>query len=376
LRILILNWRCPRNPKAGGAETLTFEVARRLVATGHSVEWFSASFPGADSEEDLDGVHIVRAGRQWTVHVRAFLRYWRSARHRFDAVIDEVNTMPFFAPMWAGIPTFMLMFQLAREVWWYESPFPLNVAGFFAEPIYLRPYRRVPVFTISGSTEVDLRRLGFEGPITVMPIGIEEISPTPETKETEPTFLFVGRLAPSKRLAHMLQALAQFRRETGTGVLWLVGSGSKRYERSLARLAQELRIQDSVVLWGHVSTSEKHSLMSRAHCLLMTSVREGWGLVVTEANACGTPAIVYDVPGLRDSVRNDSTGIVVAPRPGNLSDAMRRLSGDPAQRDRLGARAKAWSTTLTYDAASQFLNRALEDAIAASEQPVSADLLA
>ena len=52
--------------------------------------------------------------------------------------------------------------------------------------------------------------------------------------------------------------------------------------------------------------------MAEAHVLLMTSVREGWGLVVTEANACGTPAVVYNVPGLRDSVRNEETGLRIA----------------------------------------------------------------
>ncbi|TMD56332.1 MAG: glycosyltransferase family 4 protein, partial [Chloroflexi bacterium] len=155
LRILILNWRCPQNPRAGGAEAVTFEIARRLVQHGNTVEWFSASFPGATAEETLEGIHIVRGGRQWTVHWSAFRHYRGRLAERFDIIIDEVNTIPFFTPLWADVPAVMLIHQLAREVWWYESAFPLNVLGYLTEPLYLRAYRRIPVLTVSASTESD-----------------------------------------------------------------------------------------------------------------------------------------------------------------------------------------------------------------------------
>jgi glycosyltransferase involved in cell wall biosynthesis len=327
---------------------------------GHTVEWFSASFPGAAAVEELHGIKIVRAGRQWTVHWHAFRRYRRSAVARFDAVIDEVNTMPFFTPLWAGIPALMLIFQLAREVWWYESPFPMSAIGYAIEPLYLMAYRDTPVITISASTQHDLRSLGFRGSISVIPIGIEANASVPSTKADTPTFLYVGRLAPSKRVGHMVRALAQFRRATGTGRLWLVGTGSDRYQRSLIKLARRLRVEDCVVFWGWVSSQEKHRLMAEAHALLVTSVREGWGLVVTEANACGTPAIVYDVPGLRDSVRNESTGLVVAPRPRALFDAMLRVSGDPQLSARLAAEGQRWSSTFSFDEAARLVGLALE----------------
>jgi glycosyltransferase involved in cell wall biosynthesis len=365
LRILILNWRCPRNPRAGGAEALTFEIARRLVQQGSTVEWFAASFPGAPAEESLEGVRVIRAGRQWTVHWRAFRHYRRSLQRRFDVVIDEVNTMPFFTPFWAGIPVLMLIFQLAREVWWYESPLPISAIGYAIEPIYLKGYRRTPVITISRSTERDLRNLGFTGSITVIPIGIGEVASTQHLKATTPTFLYVGRLAPSKRVEHMVAALAQFRTATGTGRLWLAGSGSERYQGSLAKLAKRLNVEDNVTFWGRVSEQEKFRLMTEAHALLMTSVREGWGLVVTEANACGTPAIVYDVPGLRDSVRHESTGLVVTATPKSLSDSMIRLTADQTLYARLAAEGQRWSGTFSFDEAARMVARVVEGAVAA-----------
>ncbi len=322
--------------------------------------------------EDMDGIQIVRAGRQWTVHWRAFKRYHGSTHSRFDVVIDEVNTMPFFTPVWASIPTVMLIFQLAREVWWYESPLPISALGYSAEPLYLRSYQRTPVITISTSTERDLRKLGFTGPITIIPIGTEEAPPSHYSKAPTPTFLYVGRLAPSKRIGHMVQALAQFRQVTGTGRLWLAGTGSERYKRSLLALARRLRVDESVTFCGRVSQHEKQRLMAEAHALLMTSVREGWGLVVTEANACGTPAIAYDVAGLRDSVRNESTGLVVPPEPSQLSKAMIRLISDPALYSRLSEAAGLWSKTFSFQEAAHLFEQAL-DATVAAYQPAAAE---
>jgi glycosyltransferase involved in cell wall biosynthesis len=307
----------------------------------------------------------MRAGRQWTVHWSAFRHYHGKLSKHFDVVVDEVNTIPFFTPLWADVPCVMLIHQLAREVWWYESRFPLNAIGFLAEPLYLRCYRKVAVLTVSASTRNDLRRLGFKGPITIIPEGIEPIERPLAPKSAEPTFLYVGRLAPSKRIGHILEAMAQFRQATGKGTLWLVGSGSQRYQESLVRQTLRLNLANSVRFYGRVSSFEKHRLMAQADALLLTSVREGWGLVVTEANACGTPALVYDVPGLRDSVRNESTGLVVPPRPRNLSEAMIRLTSDEALYARFAAEGQRWSSAFSFDEAARVVGLALDGALAA-----------
>jgi glycosyltransferase involved in cell wall biosynthesis len=349
VRILILNWRCPKHPRAGGAEYLTHEIAKRLVADGDSVEWFSASFPGSASNENLDGITLVREGRQWTVHWQAFRRYRKSARERFDVIIDEVNTFPFFAPFWAGVPVVLSIFQLAREVWWYESRFPLNVLGFALEPLYLAPYRHTIALTISQSTLDDLRRLGFNRQITIMPIGVDQVASPNMGKAAVPTFLYVGRLSPSKRIEHVLRAFAEFRSTTGNGVLWIVGSGLEQYQRTLLRLSSRLGIRDHVVYCGRVSLGERRRRMEQAHALLLTSVREGWGLVVTEANACGTPAIGYSVPGLRDSIRHGETGLLVEPTPRALAAAMGQISTNQSLYAHLAKGAKSWSTRFNFE---------------------------
>ena len=352
MRILILNWRCPANPKAGGAEYLTFEVARRLVARGDEVEWFASDFPGAQAEETLGGVHFVRAGRQWTVHWHAYRRYRGRLRRQFDIVVDEVNTFPFFTPLWTDIPRVMLIYQLAREVWWYEAPFPVNVIGYMLEPLYLRIYRSQSVITISKSTELGLLKLGFKGLIERIPVGIDQSGIRSGEKPADPTLLYVGRLAPSKRVADIVKAFALFAKTVQSSHLLLIGDGRASYRESLLRLVHKLQISDQVTLIGHVSSEEKHRHMAGAFALLMASVREGWGLTVTEANSCGTPAIVYDVPGLRDSVESGMTGLVVDPSPPALADGMLRLWGDPGDYQRLAAAALEHSGAFSYEAAT------------------------
>jgi glycosyltransferase involved in cell wall biosynthesis len=355
LRILILSWRDPQNPKAGGAELFTHEVARRLVAQGDTVEWFTAMFRGAAGEVTLDGVRIVRGGHQWSVHVAAMRRYRGRLRDSFDAVIDEVNTIPFLTPIWADIPHLLLIFQLAREVWWHESVFPLNLVGYAAEPLYLSAYRNTPALTISASTEADLRRLGLVSSIKIVPIGLEPMVVPHVRKEAEKTFLYVGRMAPSKRVHDIIRAFAHYRGPSGAGRLWLVGDGSSVYLNTLNSLVGRLGLTGSVEFLGRLPTQEKHERMARAHVILMASVREGWGLSIAEANACGTPAVVYDVPGLRDAVRDGETGFVVQPTPESLAEGMVRIVSTPALYARLAAESQRWSSTFSFDAAADEL---------------------
>jgi glycosyltransferase involved in cell wall biosynthesis len=359
VRILILNWRDANHPKAGGAEHLTHEIARRLVEGGDEVEWFAAMFPGASRDENVDGIRVVRAGRQWTVHLRAFLRYRGRLRGRFDAVLDEVNTIPFFTPLWAGIPTFMLIYQLAREVWWYESRLPLSALGYAIEPLYLRVYRHSPVLTISASTEADLRRHGFKGSITVVPVGIDPPSPQTNARSPEPSFLYVGRLAPSKRITDILRAFAAYRDLAGPARLWLVGSGAVGYTRRLKEMASKLGIDGEVEFLGRLPDERKYRRMGEARALLLTSVREGWGLVVTEAAARGTPAIVYDVAGLRDSVRHERTGLVVEASPDALAQAMMRLDRDSRLYARLAREGRRWSQEFRFANSARVLRESL-----------------
>jgi glycosyltransferase involved in cell wall biosynthesis len=317
VRVLILNWKDLEHPAAGGAEVFTENVARELVSRGHEVTLFVARVAGRPELEIKSGVQVIRRGSKLTVY-REARRFWQHEANGWaDVVVDEVNTRPFLTPRYIdSTPVVALIHQVAREVWASETPFPVSILGrYFFEPRWLRAYRHVRVLTDSPSSAQSLREYGLRD-IQPVPLGADpvEVSPLVE-KEAEPTIVFLGRLASTKRPHHAISALQHLRAEMPNARLWVLGDGPMR-----ARLEREQH--SSVEFFGRVSAQEREDRLARAHVLVATSEREGWGLNVSEAASCGTPTIGYRVSGLVDSVPA-SGGELVDPNPKALGDALR-----------------------------------------------------
>lgn len=334
---------------------MTHQMARRWVAHGDTVTLFTSRFPGAAAEETVDGVRIVRAGNPLTVYWHAYRFYRKDGKGRYDLVIDEVNTIPFFTPWYVKEPIVLHFNQLAREIWFYESWWPVALCGFLAESLVLIPYRQKNIWTISESSRKDLLKLGFrQKKIYVLPMGKQEVERPTVAKEAQPTLLYVGRLKRSKRVDHCLWAFHQVLSERPNAQLWIVGNGTPREHRWLQRLAQRLKVQERVTFFGYLTEEQKLNRMARAHLLMVPSVREGWGLIVTEANALGTPAVVYPVPGLRDSTQHEVTGLVCRrPSIDFLARETNRLLRDQDLYQRLRTNATAHARLLTWDRTAQ-----------------------
>ena len=327
MRVMIFNWKDLAHPAAGGAEVFTEQVARVLVERGHAVTLFASSVTGRPARELVDGVDVVRAGGRFTVY-RAARRFWRSLpAGSFDVVVDEINTRPFLAPKWVDdVPVVALIHQLAREIWSYETPFPVSLLGrYVLEPWWLRAYRRVPALTVSRSSAESLARYHRWENVTVVPEGLDP-HPVPDVpKETEPTLVYLGRLVAMKRPRDALRVLTLVRRVLPEARLWMIGDGPL-----LARLQGEA--PHGVTFFGHVGRDRLVELLSRAHVLVTTSVREGWGLNVSEAAACGTPAIGYRVPGLVDSIPASGGALVDEDVRGARGRSRRPPPGSPRPR--------------------------------------------
>ncbi len=340
MRILICNWKDLRHPRAGGAEVYTHEVARRWVATGHHVTLFCAAVDGASESEEVDGVHIVRRGGRFGVYRAARDYYRQSGRGRFDLVVDEVNTRPFGCAHWVDdAPVVALIHQVCREIWHYEMPLPVAVLGrYVLEPWWLRRYRDVPVLTVSASSRDSLRQYGLRK-VTIVPEGINRRTRPPLPRESDPTIVFLGRLARNKGPLDALAAFDLLRQRMPEARMWFVGDGPLRHEIAS-------RARAGVTLYGRVDQALRDELLARAHVLVVTSVREGWGLVVDEAANMGTPAVGYDRPGLRDSLPA-AGGLLVEANPAALAKALaRRLpewTGYPAVEGWAGG-AVDWDT--------------------------------
>ena len=319
MRILILNWKDMSHPAAGGAEVFTEQVARSLVARGHSVTLFAASVEGRPARERVEGVDVVRGGGRLTVYRKA-RRFWsREGPGSFDVVVDEINTRPFLTPRWVkGMPVVALIHQLAREIWAYETPLPLSLLGRYAlEPLWLRAYRDVPALTVSDSSAESLTRYHGWRDVTVIPEGSTPHPVPSVAKESDPTVVFLGRLVAMKRPRDAIEAFSILRDEAPAAQLWVIGEGPL-----LADLRQDTPV--GVTFLGRLGRAELVDRLARAHVLVATSVREGWGLNVSEAAACGTPSIGYRVPGLVDSVEA-SGGLLVEPTSAALGAALRDL---------------------------------------------------
>lgn len=361
-RLLMLNWRDRWHPAAGGAELITYRILQRLAGEyGWYVEWFSAAYPGAPEMETRDGIHFVRAGWQATVHLHAFARYRGSMD--FDVIVDQTNTIPFLARLYSRVPVTLFIHQLARELWFYEAPKALAPFGYAAEPLLLSVYRSAPIITVSESTASSLRGIGLRGKISVIPECVDDDGDaTKPAKNPRNDIVYLGRVVPSKRVEESIAAAAELKKSGWSGTLHVVGAGEDRYRNDLARLAATS--DAPVTFHGKVTDERRGELLGACALLWMTSVREGWGLVVTEAGRHWTPAIVYDSPGLRDAVRHERTGLVVAPDHRVLASSTKELFGDVSRLANYGAQARSFACELNWDRTTQAFLRAIEDAVA------------
>lgn len=333
MKILWLNWKDLKNPLAGGAEIVNEELAKRLVADGHEVILLTANFTGAHAKEVIDGYTVIRVGSRWTVYYFAW-RYYRAHLEGWaDLVIDEVNTMPFFAKYYVKEPNIVWAQMLCREIWFHQLPLPLSLIGYILEPFYLRLLRDRKVITISESSRQDLIRAGFKKDnITIVSVGVE-ITPIPDLskahKYAEPTLLSLGAFRAMKRTAHQVKTFELVKVKVKGAQLKIAGDATDPYGQKVLKMIAASPYAADIEYLGKVSQAQKLELMQKSHLIMVTSVKEGWGLIVTEAASQGTPAVVYNVDGLRDSVRHDQTGLVSARNnPASLADAAIELLRD------------------------------------------------
>jgi glycosyltransferase involved in cell wall biosynthesis len=331
----------------GGAEVFTHEVTKRWVKAGHEVTLFTSEFPGCEREEILDGVDVIRAGGRFGVYWNARRQYRRRfSKEGYNVVVDEINTRPFFSPKFVknGEKIVALIHQLAREYWFYETPFPVSYVGYhFLENHWLRDYIDVPTVTVSESTKQDLLVLGFKD-VFIVPEGLsfEPFREVPE-KEKHPVVAYVGRLRRAKRPDHAVRALEIVRGEAPDAELWVLGNGP--FRKDLEDMAVE-----GVKFFDRLSDVERRELVSRAWVLVNPSVREGWGLNVVEANAVGVPCVAYDVAGLRDSVRSGVTGFLAeAGSIESLAEGIVEVLSDESLREMLSKNALEYSRQFSWD---------------------------
>jgi glycosyltransferase involved in cell wall biosynthesis len=362
LRLLWLNWRDIKNPEAGGAEVFTHEIMKRLAKLGYSMTLFTTKFPGGLKNEWIDEVNIIREGGKYTVYSKA-RSYYNSHKEHYDIVVDEINTRPFLTTKYVKKKPIVAIFhQLAGEFWFYETHFPLNYIGYYyLEKKWLSYYKDIPTVTVSKSSKDDLEAIGFRKVLMVTE-GVN-VTPLQELceKEPSPTVAFVGRLRKAKMPDHAIRAFSIIKKEIPDAKMWVIGGGYMRKE-----LETKFDIRD-ITFFGSVTDELKYKLLGKAHLVLVPSAREGWGLVVVESNAMGTPVIAYNVPGLRDSVRDRETGLLADENsPDSLAHSAIYLLKNTDFLTRLSTNALTYSRQFNWDYTANEFDQIIKDIVSKS----------
>jgi glycosyltransferase involved in cell wall biosynthesis len=356
VRILVLNWQDLANPHSGGAETHLHEIFGRLAARGHRVALLASGWAGAPARAEADGMEIHRVGGRHTYLLAARGYYRRHlAAEPWDVVIEDLNKVPLFTPLWVRRPLALLVHHLFGATAFREASVPFAAATWLLERPLGRLYRGVPTIAVSESTADDLAARGLRRTdVAVVPNGVDlaYFSPDPAVpRAARPTFLYLGRLKRYKRVDLAIDAVARLRGEGTDATLVIAGRGDD--EPRLREQVRALGLADAVRFEGFVTEERKRELLRTAWATVLVSPKEGWGITNVEAAACGTPAVAADSPGLRESVRHGETGLLVpyddVPA---LAAALAGLAADPARVERLGTQARAFAERFSWDSAA------------------------
>lgn len=360
MKILWLSWKDKQHPYAGGAEVVLHELCKRLIAEGHEVTILTARYTGAKKYDHLDGAKVVRIGTNSYTHSFLALAYYlRHFRNQFDVIVDVVNTAPYLASLFRGNAKHLLFYhQLARKIWFYETKRPLSWLGYYLlEPgatFLLSHFGNGKIITISNSSKHDLIRHGFKSDrIAVISQGIE-LQPVKNLdkikKYSQPTLLSLGTIRPMKGTAEQIKAFELAKPKIKNLKLKVAGGAVGEYGQKVLNMIENSPYAKDIEYLGKVNQKQKIELMRRSHLILVSSVKEGWGLIVTEAASQGTPAVVYDVDGLRDSVQHQVTGLISrANTPGAMATQIIRALQDSKLYTKLRQEAWTWSHQITFD---------------------------
>ncbi len=351
MNILVLNWRDPKHPLAGGAEISLLQHSKYWVKKGANVTWISANFDKENKDELRDNIRFIRKGNQATIHFLAFISFLKGDLNKYDLVIDSFHFIPFLTPLYIKKKRVIaLINEVAGRLWFANFPFPIAVLGYYLENLFLSLYKKNKFITSSESTKRDLVKNGIPvRNITIIHHGLIVPINMPELmKEKKPTILFINRISNDKGIKDTLLAFELLKRKIDDLNLWIAGKEEKA--GSLQRIISEILPNErGVRYFGYVSEKMKFSIMRRSWVLVYPSLKEGWGLTVIEAGSQGTPTVGYQVEGLTDSVIDENTGLLTDLNYKSLAEALERLLTDKKIYKKLSFNAACWARKFNWD---------------------------
>lgn len=358
-RVHVFAWRDLDDPDAGGSEVHADEFMRRWAASGLEVTHRTSAAVDRPEISERNGYRVIRRGGRMTVFPRTIAGELLRTMGPYDAVVEIWNGVPWLSPVWCRKPRVLVLHHIHGPMWNQMFPAPIAAVGRILESRLAPPfYRSTPTVTTSDDTLTKLVELGWRTEQVVTgPVGVDDFfcSDPNVVKTQHPSVLAVGRQAPVKRFPLLLEQMKIARASVPGARLTLVGDGPER--ANLERWVADNDASSWVEFAGRVDRERLRDLYRRSWLVSSASLAEGWGLALTEAAGCGTPAVATDISGHRCSVIDDSTGLL-APVD-RLGSTIARVLTDDELRRSLSERAEARARTLTWDALATGLMRPL-----------------
>ncbi len=358
MNILIINWQDWKNPYAGGAEVYLYEIFSRLIKKGHKVFLLCSRGPGQKRYEIMDGFEIIRIGRRFNFNffvpfaLRAILR-----NKKIDIIIDDQNKIPFYSPVFTKKKNLIMIMHLFRKTIYRETNFLFASYVYLTESLIPAFYRRSHFIAISQSTADDLKKMGVKQNISVVYSGIPVFEKNYTIQRDKNLVLYVGRIKRYKSIDHLLRAVNLIKYELPVK-LAIVGDGDALEQ--LKNLADILKL--GVDFKGFVSEKEKYDIYRQARVVVQPSIKEGWGLTAIEAQACGTPVICANSPGLKETLITGKTGYLYEYGDiKELAEKIKEILTNDTKWQMFSNAATEWAKNFSWDHSAEVMEKILMD---------------
>ncbi len=355
-KILVINWQDITHPLGGGAEVHLHEIFKRIVAKGHEVTLLCCRHPNALREEIIDGIKIIRHGPRSLFNFLVPGMFRKLIRaEKYDVVFDDINKIPFYTPFFVKKPLIGIIHHLFGKSIFQEAIFPAAFYVYASEKLIPLIYRKIPLMAVSPSSKNELVAKGISAKqIEIIYNGVDTTiyKSNPVGKSPVPIIGYMGRIKRYKSIEQGILAFKIVKEKLPTAQMVIVGGGD--HLPNLKKLAQNLNLLADILFTDYVSEAEKIDYLNQMWVCINPSPKEGWGVSVIEANACGVPVIAADSPGLRDSVVPEQTGLLYPY--GNIeilaSQIIRLLENEPI-RNQFATNAINWAQKFDWEISAQ-----------------------
>lgn len=365
MNILIINWQDISNPMAGGAEVHLHEIFKRIAAMGHQITLLCCEYNNCKKNENIDGINIIRKGKRNFFNFIVPSEYKRLIKQNsYDIVIDDINKIPFYTPFFVKLPLLVISHHFFGKSIFNQSGIIAGSYVYITEKIIDLVYKKQKFTVVSQSTLDEFIERGFnKDNFTIIPNAIDHnLFPFKAIEKAEPNITYFGRLKKYKSVDHIVHAFSKLAVKYPDLKLNIAGTGDFRGE--LENIVAGFGLSKRVKFWGFITDEQKLELLSNSYCVINPSIKEGWGITNIEANACGTPVISSNVPGLRDSVLKGESGFLY--EYGNIDDMVSKISlilDDNELRNKINSSSIDWAKKFDWDKSAGMMEELIEQVV-------------